>query len=265
MIRELMSKQAIETQLAALGFACADPAFSTSDDAAARMQISVKDPHIHTFGVYEDDAPSAAFAFLISEAERYLELIAAVYASGGACDRMFDWVRERYAGFRADFVFRPENVLLREALRRKGATFYPEQQRMTLAAKKPGIDTFGVEPLSERFREQYIAMHDLDCYWTGERVAAALDRFRVYLAIQNDRVVGYLDTVDGYVEDILVQKEHRNRGWGRKLLACAIAENPDGMSLEVDIENLPACALYTSLGFQPVPGENTVTATWEIS
>ena len=37
-----------------------------------------------------------------------------------------------------------------------------------------------------------------------------------------------------------------------------------GMSLMVDVDNVPAIRLYTSMGFEEVEGQNCVYATWQV-
>ncbi|MBO7221487.1 MAG: GNAT family N-acetyltransferase, partial [Clostridia bacterium] len=107
--------------------------------------------------------------------------------------------------------------------------------------------------------------HSIDTYWTADKVIAATDIFRVILAIEKDDVVGYLDITHKYDEnepyDILVKPEYRRKGYGKAMLAKAIELNkPNGMMLLVDVDNVGAIALYESLGFEKVLGENSITA-----
>ncbi len=140
---------------------------------------------------------------------------------------------------------------------------------MLLTDRPVFADTSGIESLSEQYKEQYFAMHDTDRYWTGEKVAEAEERFNVYLAIDDGTVVGYLDITKCFDEnepfDIVVMKQHRRKGWGRKLMVAAIEGNrPKKMRLHVDVGNRPAIHLYESLGFEKVKGKNSQTANWII-
>jgi ribosomal protein S18 acetylase RimI-like enzyme len=60
----------------------------------------------------------------------------------------------------------------------------------------------------------------------------------------------------GYVMDLAVAREHRGHGWGRILLATALAgfraQALDGGELWVNGANAPALGLYTSLGMREV-------------
>lgn len=220
-------------------------------------------------GAFQDGVLTGLFDFQITAEDRYLELIIGLSRSRAAYEALAEYLQANYSGFQADFILNPANTLMRDMLLRRGAAVYEEQQRMVLSNDSPAVDTDGIEPLSGRRMDQYLAMHNTDCYWTREKVAEASDRYSVYLAVEDDVVVGYIDMTNCYEvnepADVLVKKEHRGRGWGKKLLAKAIEMNrPKGMALLVDVDNAPAIALYESAGFVKVQGENNQTATWNI-
>ena len=105
--------------------------------------------------------------------------------------------------------------------------------------------------------------------WTAGNSLRAFRGTRIFLAIDGGRVVGYLDVTHCFEENepysLLVLPEYRRRGFGRKLLAAALEHNrPKGMMLLVDTDNIPAIRLYASMGFQTIPGQNSLTAHWEI-
>ena len=138
---------------------------------------------------------------------------------------------------------------------------------MVLTEDPPPVDSSGIEPLSEPYREQYVALHSTDGYRTGERIVNAPDVFKVFLAVEDGSVVGYIDVTRDNEEnepfDFLVREDRRRRGWGRKLLAKAIETNrPKGMMLIVDADNAPAIALYRSMGFSFTAEPVSRLATW---
>ena len=140
---------------------------------------------------------------------------------------------------------------------------------MRLVKKGCCTDTDGILPFCEPYAKQYYAIHEKDLYWTGEKAAAALERFNIFLAVDHDVVCGYIDVTNCYEENepfsLLVVPEYRQRGWGRKLLAKAIESNgSSGMALQVDVDNIPAIRLYESAGFVKVPGGISQAATWHI-
>ena len=201
--------------------------------------------------------------------ERNIEMIVGLSRSAEVYVEIADYLQEKYPGYQVDFVFNPQNYLLRELLEQKGARFDPEQQKMVYSRKMPEVDTEGIVPLSDEYFEQYVAMHNTDMFWTAEKVAKRPDRFNVFLAVDDGNVIGYSDVTNYYDEneiyDILVKEEYRRRGWGRKLLAKVLEENePSGLMLLVDIDNDPAMALYESMGLVKVQGQNNITAFWKM-
>ncbi len=223
----------------------------------------------HILGVFRDGRLSSLSVFLILEEEHYIEMLDGVFRSEADCRETLDYLQERYSGFQADFVFHPANRPLRDLLARLGASFDPEQRKMVLTETRPASGTDGIELLTDRYLDQYLAVHEDDRYWTGAKVAEARDRFRVFLAVDGGTVVGYLDVTHCFDEnepyDLRVTEEHRRKGWGRKLLTAAIEANkPNGMMLMVDADNAPAIALYESMGFTRIDGADSLTANWLI-
>ena len=146
-----------------------------------------------------------------------------------------------------------------------GADFEMEQQKMVLKNSVEYQSDKQVVLYKPEYKEQYVGMHSTDVYWTAEKVIDALDRFRIILAIENDMVVGYLDITHKYKEnepyDIFVKEEYRGKGYGKAMLVKAIELNkPNAMMLLVDIDNLPAIAMYEKLGFVKSENENNMTA-----
>ena len=148
---------------------------------------------------------------------------------------------------------------------------------MVLGTPVLGLDTTGVELLSEKYREPYCAIHNKDMYWTGEKVAQDQERFHTFLAIHDGKVVGYMDVTYIFKENVVVDKElhrladlfvleeYRCMGYGRKLLAKSLEMNvPNAMMLLVDIDHDPAIHLYESMGFAKAQGQNNLTAHWTV-
>ena len=142
-------------------------------------------------------------------------------------------------------------------------------QKMVLVDQNLDVDTMGVEVLSEPYWEQYKAIHGKDVYWTAERVIEAPYKFRTLIAIDGQKVVGYMDVTHCFDEnepfDVWVEPPYRRRGWGRKMVAKAIELNrPKDMMLLVDVSNEPAINLYESMGFVKVKGQNNLTVTLKL-
>ena len=247
-----------------------DPMLCGEEQVACNLIKAIEKPDRHcVLGVYNEEQMIGLFVFLVLQDEKYIEMLAGLSREKEAYQEALHYLEQCHPGYSADFVFNPGNFLMKELLDQRKAEFEPEQQKMVLEAPVLGIDTIGVELLSDRYAEQYCDIHNKDMYWTGEKVMQAQDRFRTFLAIHEGKVVGYMDVTCTFEEnepfDLLVLEEYRRKGYGRKLLAKALEMNaPNGMMLLVDVDNDPAIRLYESMGFAKVQGQNNLTAHWTV-
>lgn len=244
-----------------------DPMLCSEEQVQGNLIRSIERPDCDVLGIYREDRMTGLFALLVLPDEKYIEMLVGLSREKEAYLKLLQYLEQHYPSYCADFVFNPGNSILKELLDLRGAGYEPEQQKMVLGTPVLGIDTTGIEPLSERYMAQYCDIHNKDMYWTGERVAQARERFRTFLAIHEGKVVGYLDVTYIFKEnepfDLLVLEPYRRMGYGRKLLAKAVEQNvPNGMMLLVDVDNAPAIRLYESMGFIKVQGQNNLTAHW---
>ena len=246
-----------------------EPMFQTEEQIENNLKSALTSQDQVPLGVFLGDEMKGLFVFLILKDEQYIEMLVGLSREPDAYEEIANWLQAHYSGYQVDFVFNPKNWAIRPTLQKRGATFFSEQLKMVLTENAMFVDTTGIEPLSEQYRDQYVAMHSMDGYWTGDKVANALDTFRVFLAVDDGTVVGYIDVTKNNEEnepfDFLVREDRRRLGWGRKLLAKAIEVNkPKGMMLIVDVDNAPAIALYRSMGFSFDPEPVNQLATWNI-
>ena len=247
-----------------------DPMLCDEEQVQCNLIKSIEKPDRHCpLGIYRGDQMIGLFVFLVLREEKYIEMLVGLSREKEAYLEALHYLEQCYPGYIADFVFNPGNYLLKELLDFRNAEYEPEQQKMVLGTPVLGVDTTGVELLSAQYTEQYCAIHNKDMYWTGEKVAQAQDHFRTFLAIHDNKVVGYMDVTYTFKEnepfDLFVLEEYRRKGYGRKLLAKALEMNqPNGMMLLVDADNDPAIRLYESMGFAKVQGQNNLTAHWTV-
>lgn len=247
-----------------------DPMLSDKEQFQRNFARAMEKPETHcTWGIFRAGKMIGLFTFLVLPEEKYLEMLVGLCRDRDGYREILEHLEGHYPGYDADFVFNPQNFLLKSALQKRGAEFEPEQQKMVLKSPAPQEDTSGVEAYTPQYARQYFAIHNQDMYWTGEKVAAATERFRTYLALHKGKVVGYLDVTCCFAEneiyDLLVLPEYRRMGYGGKLLAKALQENgPKGMMLLVDADNEPAIRLYQRAGFVKKPYANSLTAHWKV-
>lgn len=118
---------------------------------------------------------------------------------------------------------------------------------------------------NNKYKEEYIKIHTVgERYWTAERILNALNKFNVFLAIENNHVVGYIDVSSNYDTnepyDLYVLENHRNNGYGKALLSEAIKANyPKKIDLNVDFNNTTAKHIYKELGFEMDETKDSLT------
>ncbi len=247
-----------------------DPMLVTDEQLRHNLIKSIQQPQNHSvLGVYQENKLTGLFAFLVLKDEQYLEMLVGLSREQDAYTEMIDHLRRNYPGYKADFVFNPGNHLLKDLLESCCAEFEQEQQKMVFRGPIPNMDTTGAELLTEKYVKQYCDIHIKDIYWTGEKIITAPEKFRTFLAVQDDLVVGYLDVTHCFEEnepfDLFVLPAYRRKGFGKKLLVAALKMNqPKAMMLLVETNNTPAIHLYETTGFQKAQGQNNLTAQWII-
>ena len=247
-----------------------DPMCVSEEQLQGHLIGPISRPDCHyVLGIYREDRLTGLFSFLTLHEDKVIEMLVGLSREKDAYREAFDYLHEHYAGYEMDCVFNPRNHLIKELLEERKAVFDPEQQKMVLRTPPQGLDTTGVELLTGKYLSQYCAIHDQEMYWVGEKVAEATHLFRTFVAIHEEKVVGYLDITHPHDEneiyDLFVLEEYRRKGFGRKLLAKAIeANHPKGLTLLVDVDNTPAIRLYESMGMIKVEGRNSQVAYWTI-
>ena len=220
----------------------------------------------HVYAYFEDSKIRGIFVLLILPTEKYVETLIALSKSEHAYRELFEYLEKNYKGYRCDFVINPKNILLKNILTSKNAIFENEQQRMIARQESKKECFLDIQLYSDKWKQSYIDMHVKETYWTAEKVLSALDRFRVYLAIDKERLVGYLDITYAYKQNepysLVVLPQYQNQGYEEALLSKAIALNGSNtMMTLVDVNAKEEIRIYQEAGFETIKGQNSIFAT----
>ena len=243
-----------------------DPHFTYDKDNLYR---SLKRKDEYAFAVSENGTIEGLFVWIVLPNDRYIEMLIGLTRKEEAFTEMLSYLEKSYCGYHMDFVFNPHNPAISRPLKRKGAIFDPEQQKMILTGPTPYISTSQIELLSEKWTKQYCDLHNVNTYWTAERILSAQDRFRVLLAIKDGQVQGYLDVQCCYeineIYDLFIKPEAAQQGYEMALLEKAIELNrPHQMMVVVEVDAKAEIELYTAAGFRRMEGQNSITASYPV-
>ena len=243
----------------------ADPHFEFDND---NLYNSLRKDNKKAYVVAEGEKVSGLFVWLIIPNEKYIEMLIGLSKEESSIREMLTFIENEYKGYQLDFVINPRHNLLCNFLQSKNAKFEEEQQWMSWENEIANQYQHEIVLLTQEYENQYIEKHSTDTFWTAEKVIEAKDRFRVFLAIYEEKVIGYIDVTYCYEKNepyaIWVDNEFQNKGYEQALLQAAIAMNkPKEMMVLVDINNSTEIEMFKSIGFVPVIGTNSVYATYK--
>ena len=239
-----------------------DPHFTYDKN---NLYCSLKSKDKHAYVVLENGITKGLFVFIVLPDDRYVEMLIGFTKEEEAFIEMLEYMERNYCGYQMDFVFNPQNMAIYKPLKLKGAIFEPEQMKMIQGGFVTNVSTGNIETLSDKWMKQYYDLHNTDTYWTAKRIVSALDKFRVFLVVKDEQVLGYLDVQSCYdineIYALYVKPEVVSQGYELALLANAIELNrPNQMMVVVDVDNREEVDLYTAAGFVKLEGHNSITA-----
>ena len=123
--------------------------------------------------------------------------------------------------------------------------------------------TVSLEPYSPKYQEQYKLMYNA-CYHEMREALGIKpydfirdDSFfeqgmdKVYLLVEDDELIGSVALKGEEIDDLLVDKKHQGKGYGKQILLWAIENiNTGKIILHVAKWNEKATALYEKTGFE---------------
>ena len=148
--------------------------------------------------------------------EKYVEMLIGLSREESSIREMLAHMEDEYRGYQLDFVINPQHDVFCNLLKEKNARFEKEQQWMAWQKEMGSDNQYQNEImlLPREYEVQYMARHHQDTYWTAEKVMEAKDRFRVFVAIHEGKVVGYLDVTYCYEK-----KNPITCGWTMRFMA----------------------------------------------
>lgn len=121
---------------------------------------------------------------------------------------------------------------------------------------------FAIVKYTDRYREQLldvwersvVATHDFLCATDFQEIKELVadinfNEFDVYCALHDNRVAGFIGTLNDKVEMLFLAPEYIGKGLGKKLLHFAI-HDLKANKVDVNEQNTKAVAFYSGFGFK---------------
>lgn len=137
-------------------------------------------------------------ALLVEPEDMYLEIVGGIFAKNNyenVAKEFFQYIRNKYKGYHLDAAYPEENVQAKKFMESIGAKLmdFDYEYRINKDDFKslPKIDS--IIEINEKHYEDFIKHHNSinpGVYWTGEKLINALDKFDIFLALEDDKVMG---------------------------------------------------------------------------
>ena len=136
------------------------------------------------------------------------------------------------------------------------------RSRLCSIAYESVAENANIVELNEEYHKSFMETHNIafpDAYWTGERLLKALDKFDIFIAVEEANIIGSVVTskFTRTIEEIYfldVVEDKRNQGYGTALINKAIKHafdnGTDELMVMVEKDNMVALHLFEKLGFR---------------
>lgn len=241
-----------------------DPHFTYHESSLYR---SLENPHVRAYITTENDAVTGLFAWLLLPEEQYIELLVGLAKSESPFREMLAFLEKAYPHCQMDFILNPRNRAFRRVLEQKGAAFDAEQIKMRWERTALPTRPHDILPLTHEWEEAYRARHERETYWTADKILAVRDHFRVFIAVKDQELIGYIDVTHSHEENepyaLWVAEKYAGQGYEQSLLAVATAQNAsDDLIAFVEADDAAGIEIYRAAGFSPVAGQNHIYAAY---
>lgn len=243
-------------------------AFPTDyDSIVAQFEKMSSHPNDELLVSTDDTNILGVLAILVEPEDMYLEAIGGVFADDNyeaIAKEFYAYLRNNYRGYRFDAAYPKENEQAVDFMKSIGAELldYDYELRLSSIAYENVADNANIIELNEEYHKSFVETHNeahWDAYWTGERLLKALDKFDIFIAVKQAKVIGSVVTskLTRTMEEIYfldVVEDKRNQGYGtaliNKALQHAFDNGTDELMVMVGKDNMVALHLFEKLGFR---------------
>ena len=141
-------------------------------------------------------------ALLVEPEDKYLEFVGGVFAESNyrmVSEEFFKYIRDKYKGYKLNAAYPEENVQAIGFMESIGAKLmdFDYEYRINKDDFKSLYEVDNIIYINKKYNEDFINLHNRinpDVYWTGEKLINALDKFDMFIALEDDTVIGSIVT-----------------------------------------------------------------------
>lgn len=234
----------------------------------------IKHPEDEVLICTEENKILGVLALFVEAENKYLEAVGGVYAEENYQEvamEFYGYMKEKYAGFHFDAVYPIENKEAMKFMQSIGASSSGIDLEMKL--KKDNFHHLELSkqalPLSKKYYEEFCRFHNNNSpnvQWTGDRLLKALDRFNIYIALDNDELVGTIvssayEKSKSEIYFLEIDKHHQRQGYAKSLMEKSIHEaflsGIEEVLVIVNNNDIPSINLHNSFGFEKADATST--------
>ncbi|MEA4960815.1 GNAT family N-acetyltransferase, partial [Lutispora sp.] len=207
---------------------------------------------------------SGVLALLVEPEDMYLEAIGGVFAKNNyeaVAKEFYTYLEDNYKGYRFDAPYPEENEQAIDFMKSIGAELldFDYELRLSKNEYESMAEIDNIIMLNEKYYGSFVEIHNKfhpDAYWTGERLLKALDKFDIFIILEEEKVIGSIVTSKFSKEIYLmeVSEDKQNLGYGTALINKAIKHafnnGADELMVMVEKNNLVAIHMYEKFGFK---------------
>ncbi|MDR7856597.1 GNAT family N-acetyltransferase [Tissierella sp.] len=180
------------------------PPYQDAKDIETHLSKCLQYKSSHLLGVWEEDNLEGVALILVDENDQSLNVqgpyIHKSHKYRKIASELMDYIESNFKGFKCYIGTTKPNVLSQEFFKSRGflCTDDTIQMSVTKDALVPIEPQFNIQLLSEERMEDYKDFHDNqyhDYYWLSDRIYGVMDRWKVHIALENNKIIGSIFTM----------------------------------------------------------------------
>ena len=201
------------------------PPYHSLKDVEIHLLKRAKYKRSHHLGVYEDDNLKGVVLIDMDEDDQSISIQGPYIHKSDQykeiASEMMDYIKSNYKGLKCYGGTTKTNVLSQELFKSQGFLCTDDTIQMSITKDTliPREAQFNIQLLTEERMEEYKAFHDNqyhDYYWLSDRIYKSMDRWKVHIALENDKIIGSVFTMkqtenSGEIYGCKVLKPYENK------------------------------------------------------